>query len=150
MRGIHKAKHGSDTGTYDLDGECRRDRFEAMWKRFDTSGKGLDVLDVWRLLAKDRLAMDLMGWTFAFMEWSTTWLLLADFGDGRGGRVQKEDLWDVYEGSLFWRIGAMVQAESEGRGEGWTKGAGPGRVLGVGWGLVWDWWVGDLGRVKAE
>lgn len=33
------------------------------------------------------------------MEWATTWLLLQ-----KGGRVQKEDLRQCYEGSLFWRL----------------------------------------------
>jgi peroxygenase len=77
LSSIHKAKHGSDTGIYDLGGNFRNERFEEMWERFDTDGAGgLGVGNLWHLLAKDRVAADPAGWSFAFMEWGTTWLLL--------------------------------------------------------------------------
>ncbi len=115
---IHKAKHGSDTGLYDNDGGFRRDRFEELFARFDSTGKGesLGVADLFRLLSKDRVAADPAGWSFAFMEWSTTWLLLQ-----RKGRVWKEDLRRCYDGSLFWMIREeRLKDGSWQQGYGWA------------------------------
>ncbi|KAF1854311.1 hypothetical protein Lal_00008609 [Lupinus albus] len=78
---IHKAKHGSDTGIFDFDGNFSPERFDHMFQRFDTSGDGvLTADDLWRLWAKDRCAADPAGWTFAFMEWWTTYVLLQEDG----------------------------------------------------------------------
>ena len=35
MENIHRAKHGSDTGTYDHDGNFQRDSFEQIFQRYD-------------------------------------------------------------------------------------------------------------------
>ncbi|KAF3060890.1 putative peroxygenase 3 [Daldinia childiae] len=112
---IHKAKHGSDSGVYDFDGNFSPERFDRMFTRFDTSGTGgLDVDDLRLLLSKDRCAADPAGWSFAFMEVWTTWLLLQE-----DGRVWKDDLRACYEGTLFWKI-----SEERAKGDGWQKGYG--------------------------
>lgn len=99
---IHKAKHGSDTGIYDSDGHLRLPLFDEMFEKLDSSGTGsLGVGDLLALFKKDRVAADPAGWSFAFMEWWTTWLLLQ-----REGRVWRDDLRQCYDGSLFWRIRA--------------------------------------------
>lgn len=114
---IHKAKHGSDTGIYDNNGDLRLDRFEEMFARFDGTGEGdsLGVADLFRLIGKNRVVADPAGWSFAFMEWSTTWLLLQ-----RKGRVWKEDLRQCYDGTLFWRI---LEERSKRSGD-WQQGYG--------------------------
>ncbi|RGP62447.1 hypothetical protein FLONG3_10219 [Fusarium longipes] len=97
---INKAKHGSDTGIYDFDGNFNHDRFEQLFDRFDSSGDGgLTADDLMRLWKKDRCAADPAGWSFAFMEWWTTYVLLQ-----KDGLVYKDDLRACYDGSLFWRI----------------------------------------------
>lgn len=112
---IHKAKHGSDTGIYDSGGNLREPLFDEMFDKFDESGEGsLGVGDLFALLKKDRVAADPAGWSFAFMEWGTTWLLLQ-----KGGRVWKEDLRKCYDGSLFYDI-----RDARVRGEGWRQGYG--------------------------
>ncbi|KAJ4065621.1 hypothetical protein NW756_005824 [Fusarium oxysporum] len=106
---IHKAKHGSDTGIFDFDGNFSPERFEQMFQRFDTSGEGgLTADDLWRLWAKDRCAADPAGWTFAFMECWTTYVLLQE-----DGVVKKDDLRACYDGSLFWRIRDERERSSE-------------------------------------
>lgn len=100
VKSIHKAKHGSDTGIYDSDGAFRLSMFKRLFARFDSSGTGsLGAGDLFRLLSKNRVAADPAGWTFGFMEWSTTWLLLQ-----RDGRVWEEDLRQCYDGTLFWKL----------------------------------------------
>ena len=89
--------------------------FEAMFAKFDGTGTGsLGVADLWRLLGKNRVAADPAGWSFAFMEWWTTWLLLQ-----RGGRVWKDDLRRCYDGTLFWTI-----REERAKGKAWRQGYG--------------------------
>lgn len=116
---IHKAKHGSDTGVYDLDGHFHADRFDAMFAHWDHDRCGgltaSQILAMWR---KNRLAADVAGWTFAFMEMLTTWLLLQ-----KDGRVWKDDLRACYDGTLFWNISDKVQ-----RGE-WKQGYGVGDLF---------------------
>ncbi|KAH7346611.1 Caleosin related protein-domain-containing protein [Rhexocercosporidium sp. MPI-PUGE-AT-0058] len=97
---IHKAKHGSDTGVYDLKGNFRAEMFDGLFREFDGEGRGaLHAWELWRMVGRNRVAADVAGWTFAVMEWVTTWLLLQ-----REGRVWKEDLRACYDGSLFWRL----------------------------------------------
>ncbi|MCJ1254467.1 hypothetical protein MMC24_002282 [Lignoscripta atroalba] len=118
---IHKAKHGSDTGIYDSDGRLRPLLFDELFAKFDPSGtNSLGVSELFGLIKKDRVAADPAGWSFAFMEWSTTWLLLQ-----RDGRVWKEDLRQCYDGSLFWRI-----RDDRLRGKGWRQGFGWREVFG--------------------
>ncbi|KAL4721905.1 hypothetical protein ACLX1H_011097 [Fusarium chlamydosporum] len=78
---INKAKHGSDTGIYDFDGNLNHERFEQLFDRFDSSGEGgLTADDLLRLWKKDRCAADPAGWSFAAMEWWTTYVLLQKDG----------------------------------------------------------------------
>lgn len=115
LNSIHKAKHGSDSGIYDSNGGLRDHMFDEMFANFDSSGTGsLGVTELFGLLGKNRVAADPAGWTFSFMEWSTTWLLLQ-----RKGRVWKEDLRQCYDGTLFWRI-----REERLTGTGWKQGYG--------------------------
>lgn len=113
---INKAKHGSDTSVYDSKGNLRDYMFEEMFEEFDSSGRGgLSPRDLLRMIGNNRVAADPAGWTFAAMEWSTTWLLLQ-----KDGRVWKEDLKQCYNGSLFWRL-----KEEREHGKGAVKGYGP-------------------------
>lgn len=110
----HKAKHGSDTGVFDIDGHFHADRFDTMFDRWDVDRcGGLSADQMWQMWKKNRLAADVAGWCFAFMELWTTWLLLQ-----KDGRVWREDLLGCYDGTLFWSINEKVQ-----KGE-WDQGYG--------------------------
>lgn len=115
---IHKAKHGSDTGIYDSDGHLRAPLFDEMFAKFDGSGTGsLNVSELFALMKKNRVAADPAGWSFAFMEWWTTWLLLQ-----QDGRVWKDDLRQCYDGSLFWRIKEKQVSNGDWQqGYGWRE-----------------------------
>lgn len=161
---IHKAKHGSDTGIYDSDGRFRPWLFDEMFEKMDSSNHvveiegatestnttglekegSLGVGDLVRLHARNRVAADPAGWSFAAMEWWTTWLLLQ-----RDGRVWKEDLRAMYDGTLFWRI-----REERIKGEGgWTQGYGWKDWTDTLWynGTWKTWELGeDTGRIGSD
>ncbi|KAL8686013.1 MAG: hypothetical protein Q9218_007406 [Villophora microphyllina] len=126
---IHKAKHGSDTGIYDSDGHLRLALFNEMFDKMDSSSAehegqregSLGVGDLFRLHGRNRVAADPAGWSFAAMEWWTTWLLLQ-----REGRLWKDDLREMYDGTLFWKIRER-QLERRGdtiQGYGWKDWVG--------------------------
>ncbi|KXX74146.1 putative peroxygenase 3 [Madurella mycetomatis] len=113
--GIHKAKHGSDTGTYDREGRFMPQMFEDMFSKWDVNGFGsLSAAELWNMIRGNRLAGDPFGWGAAFFEFGTTWLLLQ-----KDGRVSKEDLRQMYDGTIFWKI-----KEAREQGKGWRKGFG--------------------------
>jgi peroxygenase len=132
----NKSKHGSDSGIYNFDGEFSEERFEEMFRVFDVEGKGgLSADQLWTLWKKNRVAWDVAGWCFAFMEWSTTWLLLQ-----REGVVRKEDLRACYDGSLFWRVAEARRSDPSG----WDGGYGVGDFLKGTWkGRTWRTWELD-------
>lgn len=115
---IHKAKHGSDTGIYNSEGRLRLQLFDEMFEKLDSSGTGsLGVADLFSLIKRNRVAADPAGWSFAFMEWWTTWLLLQ-----RHGRVWKDDLRQCYDGSLFWKLREdRANGRIESQGYGWPE-----------------------------
>lgn len=144
VKDIHKAKHGSDSGTYDLKGNLKIQTFDDLFKDFDTEGRGsLGVKELWSMVKRNRVAADPAGWTFAMMEWGTTWLLLQ-----RNGRVQKDDLKGNYEGTLFWKLSAERQ-EREKRGKtGQERGYGVWDGLRDLPGITKGWWRG-MGVVES-
>ncbi|PYH48659.1 caleosin family protein [Aspergillus saccharolyticus JOP 1030-1] len=115
--GIHKAKHGSDSNTYDTEGRFVPQSFENIFAKYDGDGDGkLTFSEVGRMVRGNRCAVDPFGWSAALFEWGTTWLLIQ-----RDGRVEKEDLRQIYDGSLFWRV-----REARVHGSGWKQGFGLG------------------------
>ncbi|KAK4108277.1 Caleosin-domain-containing protein [Canariomyces notabilis] len=117
---IHKAKHGSDSGTYDREGRFLPQNFEDMFSKWDVTGSGsLSASELWNMIKGNRLAVDPYGWGAAIFEFGTTWLLVQ-----KDGRVSKEDLRQTYDGTLFWKI-----KEAREQGKGWDKGFGLGDLV---------------------
>ncbi|KAK3367977.1 Caleosin related protein-domain-containing protein [Podospora didyma] len=115
VRSIHKAKHGSDSGTYDTEGRFVPQKFEDMFSKWDNQQRGsLSAGQLLNMIKGHRLAVDPFGWFAALFEFGSTWLLVQ-----QDGRVSKEDLRQVYDGSLFWRI-----RQTKMDGKPWTKGFG--------------------------
>ncbi|KAL2163783.1 hypothetical protein VTH06DRAFT_5842 [Thermothelomyces fergusii] len=113
--GIHKAKHGSDTGVYDKEGRFVPQMFEDMFSKWDVHGAGsLSAGELWNMIKGNRLAADPFGWAAAILELGATWLLLQ-----KDGRVSKEDLRQTYDGTIFWKI-----KQAREQGTGWDKGFG--------------------------
>lgn len=129
---IHKAKHGSDSGIFDSDGNLRWVLFDEMFAKMDSSGTGsLGVEDLFELHKRNRAAADPAGWSFAFMEWWTTWLLLQ-----QDGRIWKNDLKEAYDGTLFWKI-----REKRRNAEGWQQGYSWSHIArGIWFNRTWKEW----------
>ncbi|KAL4936799.1 hypothetical protein BDV06DRAFT_227559 [Aspergillus oleicola] len=114
---IYKAKHGSDSGTFDPEGRFVPQAFENMFSKYDKDHTGaLTLNELFDMMHGNRCAIDPFGWGAAFFEWGTTWLLIQ-----KGGKVYKDDLQGVYDGSIFWKITKARQTR-----EGWNQGFGLG------------------------
>ncbi|KAL3439885.1 Caleosin related protein-domain-containing protein [Aspergillus insuetus] len=114
---IYKAKHGSDSGTFDAEGRFVPQAFEDMFSKYDRDHDGaLTFRELFDMMHGNRCAADPFGWRAAFFEWVTTWLLIQ-----KDGKIYKDDLQGVYDGSLFWKI-----KEARKSGEGWSQGFGLG------------------------
>ncbi|KAL9576295.1 MAG: hypothetical protein Q9212_007222 [Teloschistes hypoglaucus] len=97
---LYKAKHGSDSMTFDSQGRFRPQQFEDIFAKYDQGGKGgLDVDDLCIFWKDQRMLFDFFGWTACALEWVATYLLIwpAD------GILKKEDIRTVYDGSIFYK-----------------------------------------------
>ncbi|KUL84321.1 hypothetical protein ZTR_07584 [Talaromyces verruculosus] len=111
------SQHGSDSGTYDNEGRFAPQNFENVFAKYDSGRDGaISLSDIFRLMKGQRVAADPFGWGAALFEWGTTWLLLQ-----KDGKVYKEDLRQLYDGSLFWRIREQRKQPKE-----WLQGYGLG------------------------
>ncbi|PVH93513.1 Caleosin-domain-containing protein [Periconia macrospinosa] len=109
---IHRASHGSDSGTYDQEGRFVPQKFEEIFTKY---AEGRDYVTVWDVVEMgkgQRNVNDPIGWGGFVFEWLATYLLLWP----RDGRMMKEDIRGVFDGSIFYKI-----AERRGKGRGWGE-----------------------------
>jgi len=105
---INWCTHGSDASVYDTLGGVVKYNFEDIWKRFDRDGDG--KMTFWELMdmtESKRDIWDFYGWITSKIEWSFFFFQVAD----DGGKVSKEDMWAIYDGSLFQRIAQNPKKE---------------------------------------
>lgn len=94
---IDRTKHGSDSDTYDSQGRFRPQQFEDIFTKY---ADGADHLTIWTLLEQikgQRNVSDPIGWGGAMFEWLATYLILWP----EDGKMRKEDIRRVYDGSIF-------------------------------------------------
>lgn len=99
---IHKDKHGSDSGTYDTEGRFVPQKFEDMFEKYAEGRDYMTLQDIFALLKGNRLVLDPIGWGGAFFEWMATYVMLWP----EDGRIMKEDIRKLYDGSLFYVVAA--------------------------------------------
>ncbi|KAK8869341.1 peroxygenase 3 [Apiospora arundinis] len=97
LRNIHKDKHGSDSGTYDHEGRFSPQQFHSIFVKYAEGRDYLTAWDIWKMLKGQRVIMDPIGWFGAFFEWFATYLMLWP----EDGKIWKEDMRRVYDGSIF-------------------------------------------------
>ncbi|KAL8694911.1 MAG: hypothetical protein Q9218_000482 [Villophora microphyllina] len=109
---LYKAKHGSDSMTYDNQGRFRPQQFEDIFAKYDQGGKGgLDIDDLLIFWKEQRMVFDFFGWTACALEWIATYLLIwpAD------GIMKKEDVRGIYDGSIFYKRAEETKRKREAR-----------------------------------
>ncbi|KAJ0277045.1 hypothetical protein CBS470a_010485 [Colletotrichum nupharicola] len=99
---IHRDKHGSDSGAYDTEGRFSSQKFEDIFAKYAEGRDYMTIGDIFAMLKGNRVILDPVGWGGAFFEWMATYIMLwpAD------GRMWKEDVRGIYDGSLFYTIAA--------------------------------------------
>ncbi|KAJ3730376.1 Caleosin related protein-domain-containing protein [Lentinula raphanica] len=74
--GLHKAKHGSDSGSFRRDGSVDDGRFDDFWNSHtDPPHEEITPIQLYDAVAERRLAYDFYGSFAAIFEWLATWIL---------------------------------------------------------------------------
>ena len=100
LANIHRAKHGSDSGTYDNEGRFVPQAFENFWTKYAGGKDSMTVRETWAGVSGQRCIADPIGWSAAVLEWTATWILLWP----QDGKIRKEDVRGVFDGSLFYTV----------------------------------------------
>ncbi|KAJ3045607.1 hypothetical protein HK097_001174 [Rhizophlyctis rosea] len=107
IKNISAAKHGSDTNTYNADGEFVKQNYDRIFEKFDLNKKGglyfSEIVTMWRA---NRGVLDPVGLIFQVFLWTYLWAIAAD----EQGVLHKESVWKQYDGTLFYEVEASRKA----------------------------------------
>jgi len=118
LKNIHRAKHGSDTGTYDTEGRFIPHKFEEIFSKYDKDGKGgLTFTEGLKMIRGNRMIADPIGWTAAFFEWLAAYLLIWP----KDGVVTKESMRKIYDGSIFFDVAEREKKRAHAPWSGFYK-----------------------------
>lgn len=110
MDGIYRCKHGSDTGAYDTEGRFVPQKFNDFFVKYG-DGESVDKWQIWEGVRAQRCVLDLFGWVAEILEWIAVYLFLWP----EDGRLRKEDVRGVYDGSIFPKVAQQLAAAKVGK-----------------------------------
>ncbi|KAG6828411.1 hypothetical protein H0H92_008075 [Tricholoma furcatifolium] len=106
VENMHKGKHGSDTESYTSTGAFDEERFNYVFDLYSSKPHThMTFEEGICMLQGNRNPFDPFGWVSAALEWYTTYLILWP----EDGKVKKEDIRAIYDGSLFYKISGTSQ-----------------------------------------
>lgn len=108
MPAIDRTKHGSDTGTYDNEGRFVPQKFEEIFIKYAGGRDWITIGEIASMIRGQRNVGDVIGWGGMVFEWGVTWIMLWP----EDGRMKKEDIRGIYDGSIFYKIAKRIK---EGR-----------------------------------
>ncbi|NP_001168487.1 Peroxygenase-like [Zea mays] len=101
VKNIHKAKHGSDSETYDTEGRFDPSKFDAIFSKYGrTHPDALTKDEMNSMLKANRNIYDFLGWIAAIGEWH----LLYSVAKDKDGLLQREIVRGLFDASLFERL----------------------------------------------
>ncbi|CAL4938305.1 unnamed protein product [Urochloa decumbens] len=104
---IHKAKHGSDSESYDTEGRFDPSKFDAIFSKYGrTHPDALTKDELISMLKGNRNMYDFLGWVTAAGEW----LLLYSVAKDTDGLLQRETARGAFDGSLFEQLQAKKKS----------------------------------------
>lgn len=100
LKNIHRSNHGSDTGSYDEDGNLVEKKFSDMFDRWDSDKDGYWTWgDAWRRMRDQRDVFDFFGQFASFLEFGVTFWVAAE-----NGKLSKDVLHGIYDGTFFYQL----------------------------------------------
>lgn len=116
IKNMHRAKHGSDTETFDNEGRFVPQKFEEIFTKYDKENKGgLSWDDIEEMCQSNRNIGDPVGWTAERLEWWATHILLKD----EQGLLTKERIRAQYDGTLWGILAEEQERKRQGRKWEW-------------------------------
>ncbi|EMR89980.1 putative caleosin domain-containing protein [Botrytis cinerea BcDW1] len=107
---IHKDKHGNNSGIFDHEGRFIPQHFEEIFSKYAGRDKqDITKGEIFEYVKSQKNVLDVVGWAAAFLEWSATWHLLSP----KDGKMKKDDIRRIYDGSLFYEIAARNEKKSK-------------------------------------
>ncbi|KAG0489183.1 hypothetical protein HPP92_007994 [Vanilla planifolia] len=98
IKNIHKAKHRSDSETYDTEGRFDPAKFDAIFSKYATTyGNALTADELSTMLKANHNFADFIGRIMAFFEWQLLYFIAKD----EKGLLHQEAIRGLFDGSLF-------------------------------------------------